>query len=780
MRIFSLFFLIGTVFIQLFASLPSASALIVIAASGFILILLLFLLARKHPKLKKLLPVFFALLSGFLLATLTAETQLNNTLAKKLEGKDIILQGKIKDIPDDRQDGVRFRFKIEQAFLAETSEKINLSGVVRLGWFQAVKEIHADQYWQLKVRLKRPSGFINPGGFDYEKWLFSQRIVATGYVRKWQGNHRLQSPQKWLNSYSVNSLRETINRKIQQQVKDKASAAVLSALTVALRNRLDETQWQLLQKTGTSHLIAISGLHIAVIAGFAFFPVMLIWRIFPRLNEKIPLQIAAGIASVLLATAYALLAGFSLPTQRALLMVIVVMIGVASRKNYNNSAILATALMLVLLFDPLAAMSISFWLSFSAVALILLILKRQISKPRFHVLTLQLVLSLGMLPLTLLFFSQGSLSAPLANLVAIPWVSVLVVPVSLLAVIFLAVSDYISSALFDVSSTAIHFLFEYLELLGKLPFSTVMSASLPFSYLLLAISGIMVIILPKGFPARWLGFILLLPAFLYTGEKLQQDDFSFSLLDVGQGSAAVIHTANHTLVYDTGTRLSPNFDIGKLVVIPYLRFKGVKKVDMLILSHNNLDHRGGAKAIINQYGIKNILSSDTQILDETSVTACVAGQKWQWDGVTFEMLWPDPDSDTHLNKNNRSCVLRVSNALHSLLLTGDIQRKAETLLSQKYQDKIKSEVIMVPHHGSKTSSSDIFLDTVSPALAVVSAGYRNRFGHPGEKIIKRYATHAIQILDTIHAGEIEIFFSGKQNSLKTNRYRIAQRRFWNR
>ena len=790
MRIFSILLLIGTVSIQLLETIPSFLFLFFLVL--ILIISSIILIKNKLYSFKFLLVMVSALVLGVILSTLAANHQLKNRLSTEFEGKDIVLQGIIEDIPDNREDGTRFKFKIQKAFypvlptqlISSTDNKtsanykrkevLKISGVVRLGWFQNIRQIHAGEQWQLKARLKQASGFMNPGGFDYEKWLFTQRVIATGYIRKGDESYRIQYAPWW----SINHIRELINQKIQNKVNDKTASAVLSALAVAVRNNLNETQWQLLQKTGTSHLIAISGLHIAIVAGFAFFPVMLIWRIFPRLNEKIPLELAGGIAGVSFAIIYALLAGFTLPTQRALLMVIVLLIGLLSRKSYASSQIMAVALLVVLLFDPLAAMSISFWLSFSAVSLILIILKRQMLIPRFKLLKLQLLLSLGMLPLTLIFFDTGSLSAPLANFIAIPWVSIFVVPITLLGVIFLPLSDFISSALLNLAGIAIEYLFEYLNLLNELPISSVRAASVPFFFLFLAMLAVIFILLPKGFPGRWLSLILLLPALLFVEKTPKQGAFSFAQLDIGQGTASVIHTANHTLIYDTGTRLSNRFDMGKLVVIPYLRFKAVKSVDTMILSHKNLDHYGGAKAIINKIKVEKILSSDTEILKGIDVKACLAGQHWQWDGVNFDIIWPEKNSQ--LNANNRSCVLRVSNAYHSILLTGDIQGKAERLIIKNTKELLASEVITMPHHGSKTSSTQPFIEAVSPSLSLISAGYRNRFGHPKQDILDRYQALSVQVLDTINTGEIEVDFPEDSSSIVVRQYRQMQRRFWNR
>ena len=787
MRLISLLFLLGTVSVQLFTELPGLIWLMLLACTT---VFMTIFIRKKSSNLNFILKALAAFSIGLLLAGFSSKSLLDSRLSNDLEGKELLLTGRVLDVPNVAGDGVRFRFRVDHAVLPDTTaytsvdkaknfDKVDFKGVIRLGWFQGQQIINAGENWQLLVRLKRPSGFMNPGGFDYEKWLFTERILATGYIRKSEHLNKRLAEAPW---WSINYWRQLIHEKIQSNVINKSSAAVLSALTVAVRNSLDDQQWQLLQQTGTSHLVAISGLHIAVVAGFAFFPVMLIWRLFPGLNEKVPLRIMGGVLGVLFALVYAMLAGFTLPTQRALLMVVIGMWGLVSRRNYDASTILALALIGVLLIDPLAAMTISFWLSFLAVALILIFLKRQIQKPRFAIIKLQLLLSLAMLPLTLLFFGTASLTSPVANLFAIPWVSLVVVPLSLIALILMPFSAVLSDQLFSIAAMAIDYLFKGLAYLAESPLANLHPAEIPATYLVAAFTGLLFLLLPKGFPARWLGLVLIVPAFLFNPEKPQQDSFSYTLLDVGQGMASVVQTAEHTLVYDTGTRVSDSFDVGKLVLVPYLRAKGIREVDSLIVSHEDNDHRGGARYLVDTLEVNTILSSDTTILSGNQVEACVKGMQWQWDGVDFEILSPPelhsesyPESD-----NNRSCVLRVSNQHHSLLLTADIQRISEEKLIENYPDKLASEVVTVPHHGSKTSSSIEFIESVSPKVGLIPAGYRSRFGHPKPEIIERYETAGVKLLDTVNDGAIRLDFPVDATALKIHSYRKQNSGFWNR
>jgi competence protein ComEC len=398
------------------------------------------------------------------------------------------------------------------------------------------------------------------------------------------------------------------------------------------------------------------------------------------------------------------------------------------------------------------------------------------------IIKLQLMLSLAMLPLTLLFFGTASLTSPVANLFAIPWVSLVIVPLSLLGLIAMPFSTFISSKIFNLAAIAIDYLFKGFEILSESSLAQFHPVEIPAPLLMLAFAGLLFLLLPKGFPARWLGMIFMLPALAFIPDKPQQGEFSYTLLDAGQGMASVVQTAGHTLVYDAGTRFSESFDIGKLVVEPYLRAKGLSTVDTLMISHEDNDHRGGAKYLTKMLQINEIISSDTTILKDLVVKACVRGQNWQWDGVDFEILSPPPDYPQ--NDNNRSCVLRISNSFHSLLLTADIERLTEKLLIDTYVDehldKLKSEVVSVPHHGSKTSSTREFIQAVSPKIGLIAAGYRSRFGHPKAEIVERYQSMNVKLLNTVNSGAISLHFTDNEKPITIDSYRINNRRFWNR
>ena len=350
--------------------------------------------------------------------------------------------------------------------------------------------------------------------------------------------------------------------------------------------------------------------------------------------------------------------------------------------------------------------------------------------------------------------------------------------------IFMPISNFISNGILSISALAIDWLFLLLEYLSDFSINQFTFSGIPSNYLIIAFVGLLVILLPRGFPARWLGIIAFLPALLFQTEKPSEGEFTFTLLDAGQGMASVIKTTNHTLVYDVGTRMSDSYDLGKLVVIPYLKVNRIDHVDTLVLSHDDIDHKGGAEKVLEAVDVRTVLASHRTFLKSKLVDVCIAGNKWTWDGVEFEVLSPSVNlhSKVHtenISDNNLSCVIRISNGHHSLLLTGDIEKRVESRLVDHLGEKLKSDVMSVPHHGSKTSSSSKFLTAVSPELALVPSGYLNRFGHPKKNVLDRYDEHGIKIMDTVNDGAITIHFL-KTGTYNVDSYREKNRGFWSR
>lgn len=769
MRIFSLSFLCGTLLLLWVPALPQAVELW-LGAGVTVLVALPVLLYLKAHSYCGLIP-FTGFAGGAFYALLTAVSVQNNQLPQVLEGQDIMLVGTVADVPERREDGQRFLF---DAYYASQSAQPVFQGRLRLAWYeQDAPLLRAGERWQLQVRGKRPNGFMNRNGFDYEKWLFAQRIGGSAYVRKSPQNQRLQEAPWW----SVNALRQRLQENIASALPDSAVSGLVQGLAIACTDEVAQQQWDVLRKTGTIHLLAISGLHIGMVAALGILPVWLVWRCFPRLYLWVPRRIAAGIAGGVLATGYALLAGFNIPTQRTLVMLLVVLAGLVMRRRIPFSVIFSLAVLLVLLLDPLAPLAVGFWLSFLTVALLVFLGGRRYRHGKGMAVRMQLLLSLGIIPLTAGFFGMVSLVSPLANLLAIPLVTFLVTPLVLLGIVL---SGFWSLGAVWVWSAAAWLLEGLMRVLGWLadgPLSAVYMPLLPWQWLWIAGAGFLLLWLPRGMPGRWLGALCLLPLVLYVPASPLPGAFRLTVLDVGQGLASVVQTAGHTLVFDTGPKVSDSFDTGELVVLPWLRGQGIRQLDSLMVSHADNDHSGGAGAILAAMPVDNILVGQADTLSGYAVTLCERGQSWQWDGVSFTVLHPDKDY-VDVKDNNHSCVLKVNNGSNSILLTADIERPAEQYLIRSGAD-LHADVLIVPHHGSKSSSSAAFVDAVSPSIAITTTGYRNRFHHPNPAVVRRYAARHIKLMDTLASGELSIDFSDKKNQIIIYQWRREYGHFWN-
>ncbi|VAX14459.1 DNA internalization-related competence protein ComEC/Rec2 [hydrothermal vent metagenome] len=730
------------------------------------------------------LPGFWRLtgwwLAGVFWMLLQAQLILVHSLPVKLEGKDVLVRGRISSLPEQNFRRTRFEFELES--LSRDGRIYSSPGRVRLSWYRVGKRqnLHAGQYWQLQVRLKRPQGLMNPGGFDYEGWLFQHRIRATGYIRKSHKNHKLTDVGS---SCFLLCLREKIRDHIIKITHARNSTGLLLALSIGERSLITPVQWQWLRKTGTSHLVAISGLHIGLVAGLMFLLLNRLWRFSGRVMLYCPAPKAAAWGAMAAALVYAALAGFSVPTQRALIMLSVVMLGIIFNRPLSPGRTLALALLAVLIIDPLAVMSAGFWLSFLAVWVIVYGLAARVGKPGKwqQWWRSQAWVTLGLMPVLLLFFQQVSLIAPLANVLAIPLVSLLIAPLSLLGSLLLFINPDWAAFLLLAAAWLLDRLSDYLSWLAGLPFATWSAAVLSLPALILSLFGMLWLLAPQGIPARWLGGVMLLPVLFARFVSPLPEQARFTLLDVGQGLAAVVQTRNHVLVFDTGARFGKNFNMGDAVLIPFLRQRGIRQVDRLILSHADNDHLGGAASLLAQIPVQKILASNPQRARKKGIVQpiepCHSGQQWNWDGVVFRILHPPPR--TRLRRNNRSCVLQIVAGGQSLLLSGDIEKAAEHTLVRRYGDKLRAEILVVPHHGSKTSSTAAFIDSVSPRYALFPTGYRNRYGFPHPSVLARYHLRKIPLYQTWANGAISFTLGVPAGALQPQLFRQRQGHFWN-
>lgn len=718
-----------------------------------------------------------AVMSGFLWALLHASIILSTALPSSLEGKDIIVEGIISAIPEQRNNGVRFQFDVQNMSQASSHTFINgrLPGHILLSWYGNTPPLTVGDRWHLKVRLKRPHGFMNPGGFDYEGWLFQRRIRATGYVRKDPANELIASDAT---SMPLQRLRQHLAKMIQGAMPDSQYTGIIAALAIGERQGITPDQWQTLTRTGTNHLVAISGLHIGLVSGLVFFMMRWLWSRSSRLTLRWPAPKAAAVAGLAAAVCYAALAGFSIPTQRALIMITVVMASILIQRHRSLSQTLLAALFVVLMLDPLAVMSAGFWLSFSAVAVILFGMSGRVghSDPWWRWGRLHLLIAIGLLPLMLVLFQRVPVLSPLANFIAVPWIGLLVVPVVLLATVMLMIIPATGNGLLELAGMALAGIWPVLEWISSLDLAQ-WTHHVPVTWTLVpAVAGTMLLISPRGMPGRWLGIVWLLPVFMITPARPADGEVWFTLLDVGQGLASVVQTHDHVLVYDTGPKFNEQFDAGKAVITPFFRFNGLAGIDMLIIGHGDSDHIGGAASVAHEIPIMRTMTSVPDKISWMDAESCSSDRQWRWNGVDFRIL--HPPRQNAFRGNNGSCVLRISNRAGSILLTGDIEKSAERSLVKRQGELLASRILVAPHHGSRTSSSMEFLGAVRPEYVLFPVGYLNRFGFPKGDVVKRYQSIDAKLYNSAQHGAI-CFKLGADGILPPpDTYRQSAKRYW--
>ncbi len=744
-------FVIGIIVVQQFSALPET-----------IWILCLFVLMLCSACLCYWRLMFFVM--GVLWVCCFAGFRLADRLSEHLEGRHIQVEGRVVGLPQNDERRVRFDFAISKSKLeARFPEKI------RLSWFFPKQQVRAGQYWQFTVKLKKPHSRFNPGGFDYEKRLFMQNIGATGYIKS-NPPPRLVSTDSSCQNFDC--LRQIIADNLTELIGHAENSGVIKALTIGERHDISHKQWEIFRKTGTIHLVAISGLHIGLVAGLVY---LLALKTSIRLTKTSP-QVFAAIFAIISALFYAALAGFSLPTQRALLMLTIAMAAISWQRNIKPVNTLALTMLIVLIFDPLAVLSAGFWLSFLAVVLIVYSLAGRLGKTGYWQTAIKIhwVTAIGLAPILLFYFQQVSTIAPLANLLAVPVVSLLVVPLCLFAVLLMSFSPTLAEHVFILVDTILQVLWSVLAEIAQLPYASVSTALLPFYTIPLALLGVFILLSPKGMPVRWLGLVMLLPLLFVDENKPEQGEVTMTLLDVGQGLSAVIETSKHVLVFDTGAKYSNQYDMGDAVVIPFLNSKGINSVDTLLISHGDNDHIGGAESVIKQKRVKKILTSVPMMLAQYLPVKCQAGQSWDWDDVKFEILWP---VQNYLSENNNSCVLKVSSKRGSFLLTGDIEAEAENGLVKKYAQQLESDFLIAPHHGSKTSSTLTFLKWVNPTIVLIPSGYRNRFSFPHQEVLKRYQKANTGWMNTADDGALIVEMT--KDLLEVTSIRRKRTKYWN-
>lgn len=718
------------------------------------------------------------LLAGFLWAAGFAAWRLGDALPMEWERRDVEVVGVVADLPRSNEASTRFEFNIERVLTPDAP----VPGRIVLSWFrdpggEAVPQVRAGERWRLTVRLKRPHGSANPHGFDFEAWALERGIRASGYVRKAENNKRLDE-RAGAPGYRLQRLRQDIRDRFQAVLGERPAAGVLVALAIGDQNAIPRPQWQMFTRTGVNHLMSISGLHITMISGLVFALAQALWRRSARLTLRVPARKAAALAGAITALGYALLAGFGVPAQRTVIMLTVVAAGLWGGAGFAASRVLAMALFAVVLYDPWAVLAPGFWLSFGAVAIIFYVNGGRIGRPHWLAAwgRVQWAVTVGLAPLLVALFQQVSLVSPIANAFAIPVVSLVVVPLTLLAIVVPV------DALLLLARQIMAWCLAALEWLARAPEAVWVQHAPPAWAVMSAVAGAALLLLPRGFPARWVGLVAMLPLFFTPAPVPAPGGFWVTVLDVGQGLAAVVRTEHHALLYDAGPWFSPGSDSGNRVIAPYLRGEGVKRLEGMVLSHDDADHHGGALSVLEAVPVGWVLTSlpagHPLLAGAPRPIACQAGQSWEWDGVGFEILGPPQEyyANPVIRDNARSCVLRVTSRVGSTLLAGDVERKAEAELVQRAGKALRATLVVAPHHGGAGGSSPAFVAAAAPEVVMFSSGYRNPFGHPRPDVVERYREAGSRIYRSDRDGAVTFRFDGEKPSQEA--WRSVHRRYW--
>ncbi len=765
------------------------------------LAVLLFLAGRalRRPGGLGMVLVALALaLLGFGVTGWRASAYLADALNPNLEGRDVQVRGIVANLPQRNESGLRFRLEIESGSLQ--GQVVRLPPVMDVAWYGGANsagpalwadartgpsgtpmlspsamntlpaDVRAGERWDMTVRLKAPHGSRNPNGFDYELWLWEQGVQATGYVRssaKDPAPQRLE--QTWHQPVAL--ARQIVRERIYREISERKFAGMIAALVVGDQAAIDHADWDVFRATGVAHLVSISGLHITMFAWLAARIVSWLWRRSSRLCLWFPATHAAVVGGVLLATAYSVFSGWGIPSQRTCLMLTTVAVLRLSGARWPWPLVWLLTCAVVVACDPWALLQAGFWLSFVAVGVLFAsdagvrpatpatATGTADSQPARWVtwagkfahsvvgnLREQWVITVALTPLTMLLFGQVSLVGLAANALAIPWITLVVTPLAMLGVFV--------PFLWGLAGGAMAWLFAYLHGLASWSWASVALPVPPVWAAAAGVLGGLLMVLPWSRSLRVLGLPMLLPALLWRASVPPLAEFDLLAPDIGQGNAVQVRTANHALLYDAGPRFSVESDAGHRVLVPLLQSQHTQ-LDMLILSHKDLDHVGGAPAVLTMQPQAELLSSieaGNPLQALRAARPCVAGQHWEWDGVQFDILHPQADDYLVTNKANAmSCVLRISNGRQTALLVGDIEKPQEERLVAAAA-ALHADVLLVPHHGSKTSSSAEFLDAVAPRIAIVQSGYRNRFGHPTATVMERLHERHVEVVDSPHCG----------------------------
>lgn len=798
-------FVAGAFLLQQQAELPTSFGIAALIACAVVAALAAAFASRNSGGGARSIGLAAALLAavaaGFLYAALRADLRLADQLSFDDEGRDVVVVGIVDSLPAQLERGQRFEFAVERVITAG----VHVPARLALSWYGARVGVVPAERWQFTVRLRRPHGSVNPGGFDVEGWLLERNLRATGYVREGRVSSEQLAPQRLAAhtldpGANVDRVRHHLRTLLAQRLAGERYGGVLIALVLGDQRAISEADWLLFNATGISHLVSISGLHITMIGGLAAWLTALLWRRSRALLARAPVQTAAAVAGMTAALAYCLLAGWGVPAQRTFFMLSVVAVAMLARTPLRPSLTLALAAAVVTLIDPWSSAAPGFWLSFGAVAAILLTMRGRRAplvgwRARLRsAAQVQLAVTLALVPMTIALFQQVSVISPLANAVAIPLVSFVVTPLALLGGLFVLLPSPVDSL--TVPSLAIgHAVLDVLAAVLRwaagFGWSVLPLPAPPPWALLFALAGVLWLLSPRGWPLRWLGAVWLLPLFVWPPERPAAGELWVTALDVGQGAAVLLESSNRTVLYDTGPRYTPQADAGGRVILPYLRWRGIGRLDLLVVSHLDSDHSGGVASVLrampNTPVVTSIDPGHTMFAATSTVRRCTDQMELSPDvssdpratDVQLRFLHPTAADFTAARSTNAmSCVLLAQLGDVRVLLAGDIPSRQEAeLLARESIGPVT--LLGAPHHGSRHSSSEAFVEALRPRWIVFQAGYRNRFGHPDAGVLQRYRAVGSEIARTDYQGALQWRFRAAATSdAEPIAARSAGRRYW--
>jgi competence protein ComEC len=690
---------------------------------------------------------------SFVLAFMYALWHQSGEIPQNVMHGNVSIKGHVVAVLHNNPEKTQFRFAID-SINGKPESFLTL-----LSWYQNAPKLQTGDAWQLKVKLKKPHNYHNPGGFDYERWLKARHIVSTGYVKGGLLLPRDKIP--WLVKWQW--MREQWGQIIAVRSPNASTAGIIQALTLGLTQQIEAPLWDLFRHTGTTHLMVISGAHIGLVAGLVFGVIGRFWRLSSAFCVRWPALKVSTLGGVIAAFIYAVIAGFAVPAERAFISLSFAASRFLGPRKFSTWQAWRYALLFGVLFEPHAVLSPGFYLSFLAVAILLIMHQRFRFKGIKNTLVLQLACLIGLMPLTLFWFSYGSFTGFIANLFAIPLVGFCIVPLALLTLLLIHCPwSWVLMKALGILIAILLYGLQWVDALSIINWTVSLHTFWqPLAWMI----GIFLLLILPHKPFQLAGVMLLISALFPFYYQVPQEEARVRVLDVGQGLSVFVQTAKHTLLYDAGDAFFKGSDLGKLAIVPALQALGVTHIDTIIISHPDKDHYGGLASVESAFPEAKLIVNDPTYYKRGA--SCHEYKAWDWDGVHFQFF---PIKVPFSGKNNTSCILQIKRAGARILLTGDIEKEAENYLVETYGQELQSEIVLVPHHGSKTSSTSLFLRTISPRYAIASIGFDNRFHFPHKKILQMYQSLHIPFYRTDISGMLTLDLSDRQEDLQPRAY----------